>query len=291
MKIVNILGGLGNQMFEYAMYLALKAEHPKEKLLCSTRSMSGYHLHNGLELERVFGISIKEASIWDLLKLAYPFFNYKSWQVMWHILPQRKSMSKSTMYTLFDKFELEREESVFYDGYWQNENYFKSVREHVLNAFTFPPFDDKYNLELAQRLSETISVSCHVRRGDYLKEPQMCVCTPDYYNQSIRRMNHIVNPDLYVFFSDDIGWCRDNLSSLVGDRDAVFVDWNKGANSYKDMQLMSLCAHHIIANSSFSWWGAWLNHNPDKVVFTPSKWKNDAIINDPICDSWHRILV
>ena len=90
MKIVNILGGLGNQMFEYAMYLALKDAHPQEEIKVCTRSFGGYGLHNGLEIQRIFGVELPEASLWQLTKVAYPFFNYKTWQVMRHFLPVRK---------------------------------------------------------------------------------------------------------------------------------------------------------------------------------------------------------
>ena len=102
-------------------------------------------------------------------------------------------------------------------------------------------------------------------------------------------MNQRVNPDLYVVFSDDIPWCRENLMGLIGNREVVFVDWNRKENSFRDMQLMSLCKHNIIANSSFSWWGAWLNQNESKVVIAPSVWMNKPIVNDPICENWIRI--
>lgn len=289
MKIVNILGGLGNQMFEYAMYLALKDAHPQEDIRCCTRSFSGYGLHNGYELERIFGIKVKEASLWQLAKLAYPFWNYRTWQVMRHWLPTRKRMTRGTTKIPFKEEELERKDSVFYDGYWQNERNFKHIRQKVLKAFVFPKIEDEQNLDLCKILQNTNSVSCHVRRGDYLKEPNFCVCTPYYYVQAVKKMNELVNPDLYCIFSDDIEWCKENLAALCKGKKIVYVDWNKGENSYRDMQLMSLCKHNIIANSSFSWWGAWLNKNPHKIVIAPEKWMRAHIVNSPICNDWVKI--
>lgn len=290
MKIVNIIGGLGNQMFEYAMYLALKDAHPEEEIKFCTRSFGGYGLHNGLEIQRVFGVELPEASLWELTKLAYPFFNYKTWQATRHWLRQRKSMTRGAINIPFDFNEVKRTTPTYYEGYWQNEKNFCHIREEVLKAYTFSSFEDEKNKALEKDLQHEISVSCHVRRGDYLKQPEMCVCTPSYYTRAISEMNDRVNPTMYVVFSDDIAWCRENIIELIGkDKKVVFVDWNKGVDSYKDMQLMTLCNHNIIANSSFSWWGAWLNNHYDSVVVAPKKWMNiDSIKNDPIPDSWIR---
>lgn len=290
MKIVNILGGLGNQMFEYAMYLALKDAHPEENIYCSTRSFNGYDLHNGYELERVFSVKNPEASLFQLSRLAYPFFNYKTWQIMRHWLPiRKKSMTRGAINIPFDFSQVSRNDSVYYDGYWQNEKNFMHIRKKVLDTYTFSPFTDNKNTELSEKIKNKTAVSCHVRRGDYLKEPNMCVCTPDYYARAITNMNARVNPELYCVFSDDMQWCRENLVNLIGrDKEIVFVDWNKGVNSFRDMQLMSLCKHNITANSSFSWWGAWLNRNEYKIVIAPKKWIAGNILNDPICEDWIR---
>lgn len=289
MKIVNLMGGLGNQMFEYAMFLALKKAHPKEKILCSTRALNGYSLHNGYELERIFDIETKEASLWQLTKLAYPYFNFQTWQVMHKWLPNRKSMTFETMRVPFDKNDVERVESMFYDGYWQYEEYFKDAREEILGVYQFPKFTDEPNKKLAKKLISCTSVACHVRRGDYLKHPVMCVCTEEYYVHAIEKMNNMISPDLYCVFSDDPEWCKENLAHLFSEMEVVYVNWNKGENSFRDMQLMTLCKHNIIANSSFSWWGAWLNQNEDKIVLTPEKWLNKNLLKDPICDNWIRI--
>lgn len=289
MKIVNIIGGLGNQMFEYAMYLALRNAHPDEEILCSTRSFRGYGLHNGYELKRIFGINVKEASLWQLAKLAYPFWNYRLWQIMNHLLPKRKSMTLGIPEVAFNKSDVEREDSVFYDGYWQNEEYFSHIRQIILSAFNFPAFTDERNEKLTEKLKKQNSVACHIRRGDYLKLSLMCVCSPEYYFRAINRMNQLVNPEVYCIFSDDIAWCKEHIGRLCKDKEVIYVNWNKGLDSFRDMQLMSLCKHNIIANSSFSWWGGWLNQNENKVVLVPKKWMNKEIVNNPICKNWIKI--
>lgn len=290
MKIVNILGGLGNQMFVYAMYLALKEAHPDEEVYLCRRSYKGYPLHNGYELGNVFGADAPEASLWQLAKVAFPYWNYKTWRLMQHFLPKRKCMLSGTTQIKFDYGNVTRNEDGFYDGYWQNENNFLPIRDKILEAFSFPKFNDNKNIELAELITNKRAVSCHVRRGDYLKDSLYGVCTSEYYVKAIDEINKRVSPDLYCVFSDDIKWCKENLGEIIGkDKDIVFVDWNKGENSFRDMQLMSLCNHNIIANSSFSWWGAWLNNHEDKVVIAPSVWMNKPMVNDPLCDSWIRI--
>ena len=290
MKIVNILGGLGNQMFVYAMYLALKEAHPEEEVLLCRRSYKGYPLHNGYELDRIFGIEAPEASLMQLAKVAYPYFNYKTWQLMRHFIPKRKSMASGTTQIPFDYKEVIREDDAFYDGYWQNEKNFLPIREKVIHTFAFSDFEDEKNKALAEKLKGVRAASCHLRRGDYLTDPVYGVCNSNYYENAVKELNEMVNPDMYCIFSDDIEWCKENLVGLIGkDKEVVFVDWNKGKESYRDIQLMSLCHYNIIANSSFSWWGAWLNDHEDKVVLAPEIWMNKPLVNDPICDSWKRI--
>lgn len=292
MKIVNILGGLGNQMFVYAMYLALKEAHPEEEVLLCRRSYKGYPLHNGYELDSIFCVDAPEASLGQLAKVAYPYFNYKTWQLMRHFFPQRKCMASGTTQIPFDYKEVTREDSAFYDGYWQNEKNFLPIRGKVIDTFKFSEFTDEKNLALAEKLKGVRAASCHVRRGDYLNDPVYGVCNSQYYAGAVTELNQTVNPDMYCIFSDDIEWCKENLVDLIGrDKEVIFVDWNKGKESYRDMQLMSLCHYNIIANSSFSWWGAWLNNHEDKVVLAPEIWMNKPLVNDPICDSWKRINV
>ena len=109
---------------------------------------------------------------------------------------------------------------------------------------------------------------------------------PDDYQTAILRMKGAAIPDLFCVFSDDASWCREHISPLLGQTEAIYVDWNTDGNSFQDMHLMSLCRHQIIANSSFSWWGAWLNTNKEKVVIAPRKWWNISAAHTPISNSW-----
>ena len=157
-----------------------------------------------------------------------------------------------------------------------------------MKAFTFPAFNDKENLSLLEKLDGN-SVALHVRRGDYIgNKLYQGICDLDYYHAAIEKMCTYVTPSVFCVFSNDIGWCREHLEQYIK-APVVYVTWNTGAESYRDMQLMSCCAHNIIANSSFSWWGAWLNQNSSKVVIAPKRWLNMEECDFTLPDSWIKI--
>ena len=133
------------------------------------------------------------------------------------------------------------------------------------------------NLEIKDNLHRLIQGKGAFRRfKDYCFDENII---QDWYKYRDERYKEIA-----------IEWCKENLVDLIGrDKEVIFVDWNKGKESYRDIQLMSLCHYNIIANSSFSWWGAWLNNYEDKVVIAPEIWMHKPLVNDPICDSWKRI--
>lgn len=293
MKIVNILGGLGNQMFQYAFAIALQHNFPNEKVLIDPSGFKGYPLHNGYELKRIFNASIPEASIKEQLSVFYPLRNYRMWQIGTRILPRRRTVISESEDMRYDAKLFADDSSAYYLGYWQTEKYFKDIRNQILDAFTFPELSsDSLNIGVINRIKSENAVSLHVRRGDYVKIGNtQGICTIDYYKKALKLMTKKTTPTLFVVFSDDIQWCRENIKDLSGAVPAVYVDWNKREDSYRDMQLMSLCKHNIIANSSFSWWGAWLNQNPDKVIIAPSRWMNGPGWADIIPDDWHTIKV
>ena len=174
-------------------------------------------------------------------------------------------------------------------GTWQSRHYFEGADEEVRRAFVFN--EDLLN-EPTRKLRDAIrdcnAVSLHVRRDDYLSAQYAQgfggICTKEYYQNAISVINErIEHPQLFVF-SDDINWCHENLDVA----NAVFVDCNHGDESWQDMYLMSCCKHNIIANSTFSWWGAWLNENPDKIVVAPDKWWN-GLKDDVVPEEWIRI--
>lgn len=293
MKIVNILGGLGNQMFQYALALALEKHLGTEvEVRIDPRALRGYPIHNGYELKRVFDVKIPEATVREVTRIAYPFLNYHVWQLC-RLLPKRRTMKYEWKSMAFDERIFAGCNDEYLIGYWQTERYFHPVRQAVLAAFTFPPFEtESLNAKLENELRQRCSVSIHIRRGDYLKISNTSgICTIDYYRKAISKIKELVTPDIYVIFSDDIEWCKEQFYSIIGDTEIKFVNWNKGKDSYRDMQLMSLCKHNIIANSSFSWWGAWLNQTPRKSVIAPSRWMNSAGWSEIIPEDWIRIEV
>lgn len=276
MKIVKYIGGLGNQMFIYAFSVALR-EIFRQEILVDTHYYKSRNFHNGLEIERIFGIHLTEAKLSDKLKMSWYFPNY--W-IDYHLLgklPARKNTVRELPGQKVNLELLGDSSDKFYDGYWQSYQYFDSWRDVILKEFTFPKIsmEDKLNFELNERLkNEENSVGIHIRRGDYLKNwKYRGLCGIDYYQKAIAYiLEHIKSPKFFLF-SDDIDWVKENISPLLKGFDVTFVNWNHSINSYKDMQLMAMCKNLIIANSSFSWWAAYLNQN-NPIVVAPEKWIN-----------------
>jgi hypothetical protein len=144
------------------------------------------------------------------------------------------------------------------------------------------------NADIAEQIGRVNAVSLHVRRGDYVKNPKTTathgLCSLDYYHTAIRYIYETVEQPYFFIFSDDMAWVKEHLKI---DAPCQYVDHNQGKESFNDMHLMSLCKHHIIANSSFSWWGAWLNSSPEKIVIAPNKWfANQNNIKDLLPNDW-----
>ena len=278
MLIVNCIGGLGNQMFQYAYYTELRLQYTD--VYFDVSGFSNYKLHNGYELGRVFGIS---PNIIDPEIVA--IYKKKSAGLLSKFRCQKFVVLQKDFG--FNNRYLRLKNSCFLDGYWQSEQYFANCTKKLYHDFAFPQLD-KLNLSIAKSILDLNSISIHIRRGDYVNHPMHGeICTLDYYMQAIDIIKAKVQNPVFYVFSNDIDWCKNNLYL----DNATYVCGNDGYNSYKDMHLMSLCKHNIIANSSFSWWGAWLNKNSSKVVIAPKKWFNDKKINikDLIPDSWIKI--
>jgi hypothetical protein len=178
------------------------------------------------------------------------------------------------------------------DGYWQSEAYFSGaqndVRQDLTLAFEMSPDD----LSIRCSMQATGSVSLHVRRGDYVTEASNLawhgICSLDYYDRALGLIkDRVSQPHLFVF-SDDMQWVKDNLGGLIVGLPCTYVDHNDEQHAVNDLVLMGSCRHHIIANSSFSWWGAWLNPEPDKIVIRPSTWLRQLPhMNETVCPkSW-----
>ncbi|MBD1420246.1 alpha-1,2-fucosyltransferase [Sphingobacterium chuzhouense] len=275
MKIVKFLGGLGNQMFQYGFYLALQKTFKKVK--ADLTGFENYTLHNGFELNDIFNIKLNTASEFDL-NLYLPNNRKWKWRKLRRLYRTRRAYTEETMSFGYDRTIFSDKQNRYYWGYWQHIDYINRVSKELREHFRFPQITDTRSEELIHRIQQRESVSLHIRRGDYLIEANQhlgSICDHNYYEKAIAYIKSKIDAPLFIVFSNDIPWCRETFKDI----DAVFVDWNIGKQSYIDMQLMSLCNHNIIANSSFSWWGAWLNNNPDKIVVSPDKWINETRAN------------
>lgn len=269
MNIVAISGGLGNQMFQYALCMAYKHRGIQIKLDISKYSY--YKIHNNYELHKIFGVD-DEIAILEEIKL----YGYRrdNRLIRWM---QKTRFCKKSVYiensTRFNPNVLQQDEK-YIRGYWQTEKYFDDIRDSIIKKFQFPPITDQKLQEIVNHIKNTNSVSFHIRRGDYLNHPlYRGICDSDYYVRAYEYLKVKLGDDLKIFvFSNDIDWVKENIKFP----DMIFVDINSGENSYRDMQLMSLCKHNVIANSTFSWWGAWLNKNYNKFVIAPQKWTNGS---------------
>jgi hypothetical protein len=179
----------------------------------------------------------------------------------------------------------------YLSGLWQTEKYFKDCEEIIRTEFTFKQPLNKKNSELSETIRRKNSVSIHIRRGDYIYNSEEYkihgLCSIDYYKKAVECIANKAGELTLFIFSDDIEWVKNNLKF---DFPIIFVD-NNVDDIHEDLRLMSLCKHNIIANSTFSWWGAWLNNNKEKIVIAPKKWFNEfeADTKDIYPDSWMRI--
>lgn len=193
---------------------------------------------------------------------------------------------------VFDSTIIYKKGSIILDGYWQSEKYFMRKSNAIKNDFTFITEMDQHNIAILKDIKKTQSVSIHVRRGDYVSNNKTHnfhgVCSSEYYKAAVVRIKKQIKKPTFYVFSDDPTWCRKNL---MLDKNTSIVDNTNCPSGVIDMHLMSACQHNIIANSSFSWWGAWLNNNKSKIIIAPKRWFQDQAIDtrDIIPDGWVRL--
>ena len=276
------MGGIGNQIFEYTFGEQLRYLGHKVKYDIS--ELQQYKIHAGYELENVFNLKLNYANDVELSKYRLTLWNRILRRLNLHLSwVMQRDFAFNTKY-----LQLNKNKTLYLDGYWQSEKYFQDVASSIREKLIFPELDVK-NKEYLDAIQNVMSVSIHVRRGDYVNHfLHGGICDLAYYQKAIAYIREkVANPHFFVF-SNDLDWCKDNLPL---NSNVTYVDFNTGENSFRDMQLMSLCKHNIIANSSFSWWGAWLNVNPDKTVIAPSRWFNSVKYDtaDVIPDSWYKI--
>lgn len=285
MIVTQIQGGLGNQMLIYAAGFSL-AKDLKEK---HKMDLSHYSTLNPNETKRTFELSLfnttseiandieisKTKSDFKIINelnrtlMAYAYLNY----------PLQKYFGVTNLYL---------------DGHYNSEKFFKRYRNEILEEFTLrKDLQTREYLEIAKEMNQSqASVSIHIRRGDYITNKNANkwhgVLDQEYYKNALNLVNQSNKNCCIYVFSDEIDWVKQNFKFLP--RNSYFVSKHK-FNSAQEMTLMSNCKHNIIANSSFSWWGAWLNKNENKTVIAPSKWivNKFARSSDIVPKEWYRI--
>jgi hypothetical protein len=263
MKILYLQGGLGNQMFQWAFLRYLQSKGRTD--IRMDGSAPSLHRHTAFDLYRLFPAIAASG-------LLIPYRKGRTLHLLGEGLKRVFGCSLETEGHGEDHAVIPRGK-LWLRGYWQQARLAGRVREELLCDFAFTEPTDERNLELLRRIDASHSVSVHVRGGDYLEPRQRIsfgnLCTPEYYRQAIDRIRATVDHPRFFVFSNEPEWAR----KVLGDGgEMVYVSHNTGMESYRDMQLMSRCRHHIVANSSFSWWGAWLDPRADKQVYAPAKW-------------------
>lgn len=299
MKIVNIMGGLGNQMFEYAFALSLQDRFPDEEVLIDTshyghiffKRYKGANLHNGFEVHRVFpNAKLKIATPWQLMRVTWYMPNYVLSRIVRRLLPVRKNEIIQTENDYFTHHEeyYKVKGDAYYEGIWESVKNYISIRKKLQKVYAHGTPND-INAKYIEAMETENSVGIHIRRGDYLKCPDfMGISDLDYYERAIKEIQKDGLSHTYYIFSNDTKWCAKHIIPLCKDGNVVLVTNNIGKNSVWDMFLMSHCKDLIIANSSFSWWGAFLNQRGGKVV-APKKWVNRDTEFDIWLDEWIRM--
>lgn len=289
MKLVKLQGGLGNQMFQYAVARALQEDSKKDVYLDITHfeeskvpkegfTVRGYELH----IFRKLRASVLNGRLRRFLlskKIIFIFFQRMLGMTL-HFTTQNEN----------EFVEIPQERNLYLTGFFQSEKYFKQIRTSIVQDFTFPELDYQNRL-LKEKIEAQNSVSIHVRRGDYIKSPAVLqyhgVLDMDYYKRAVALLEkNSTEPLTFYIFSEDEEFVKEEFSFLDSYH---YVGNNTQHNSWKDMCLMKSCKHHIVANSSFSWWGAWLSER-EGLKIAPDNWFNKQNvafdIHDFVPENW-----
>lgn len=291
MLIVRQWAGLGNQMFIYAYYRALQKKGYNVKLDISYYDKLQSYGGKQYNIPVVFPNTVSElATAGECAKLAI----YKMDRVS--RLCRKLGINKKTYLSQTKRYgdcgyvdELTHVDNCYVEGYFQSEKYFAHIREDLLYEFEFKietPYPNEYLNQI--RMCES-AVSVHIRRGDYMRLCEQPLSNTVYYANALRGMIHeIPNAEFFVF-SDDIDWCEKYFNGLGLKNRFVYI--KNQPKAYYDMYLMTQCHHNIIADSTFSWWGAWLNQHEDKIVYAPDAWLPDDKfqMTDIIPNGWIKI--
>jgi hypothetical protein len=290
MIIVRLLGGLGNQLFQYAAGRSLAVRKKTQLYL----DVSAYGQERSDIIRRsydlgLFNIDAPFATSEQVRRFTRPPFIR---QKMNRLLPYHKRGYYKELFFHYDPDFFTAAASTLLEGYWQSEKYFSGITDILLDEFRVTAPLSAGTGDLISRIKSSNSVSVHIRRGDYVNNPVTLevhgLCGADYYTKALSAMAGMTGDIELFVFSDDMEWTRQNITAEFP---VTYVDHNDSSHAYEDLYLMSLCKHNIIANSSFSWWGAWLNANPDKTVVAPSRWFNrsDADTSDLLPAEWIKL--
>lgn len=287
MIAIILIGGLGNQMFQYAFGYAIARESGAD-LKLDISGFERYPLRSyGLDFFSIYPIFLSEKEVKEYRakpssKLCKLIFQKKKKNI--HLYQER--------HFNYDQNVFNAQKNTIFQGYWQTEKYFFKYRDELLRQFQLKNPLTLSALKYLELIRLKISASLHIRRGDYVSNKKTNVvhgvCDLDYYKSAVSLILDLQPSTTFFIFSDDIEWCKQHLNFL---NNAHYVELDESAPDNEEMYLMSKCKHNIIANSSFSWWGAWLNQNPGKVVIAPKKWFADTSINtsDLIPETWIRL--
>lgn len=294
MIIVRLLGGLGNQLFQYA--LGRRLSYARGVPLRFDISFYGEGEKRSYQLDQ-FQIDAETISREELQSLSFAFGQNvasRAYRLTQRVLfPYYRRRRVYEQIRGYDPNILRVSKTAFLHGYWQTGKYGQPV-EHILRKeLVLRNGLHPVNAKWAEKIRSHCAVSVHIRRTDYL-DPRWAsalhTCGLDYYEQAIQLIRERHPDATFYFFSDDPSWVRQNIHTAANH---YYVENNDTNRDWETIHLMGLCQHHVIANSTFSWWGAWMGQNPNKTVVAPQKWfvEGGGVSNnhDIVPDEWIRI--
>lgn len=281
MLSIKLSDGMGNQMFQYALY------REKDKNGIKVFLDTSYFERKE---SKSFSLNVFKGVKFNELREKSLYYHER-------FIPKRiiRLLLKLVRYIYYEKINLGfdchvmQKQNGILVGYFQNEMYFSSVYDELRNDFEFIIKDDSLKWYIKYLDMQQNTVSIHVRRGDYVQLSNLYggICTPNYYVNAIARMNLMLDNPKYIVLSNDMEWAKENLR--IPNANYILSKEFDGYEDWYDMCIMSHCKHNIIANSSFSWWGAWLNPNKSKIVMCPTKWDNVTGGRKVKCRDWIEI--
>ncbi|MDP4263898.1 MAG: alpha-1,2-fucosyltransferase [Bacteroidota bacterium] len=290
MIVVKLIGGLGNQMFQYAFAYRL-AKLSGTDLKMDIAGFEKYKLHK-VAIHHL-NVNYKQSVIdrQRVNKLIHAYGPAR-WLKKYGVLKPGIKIIKDKEQGFQEELISNYKEDIYLDGFWQSEKYFKPVESEIRDHLRVITPPSPANESILSKIKNSNAVSVHIRRADYVTNPATLafhgICSMDYYKQATDIIKSKTPNPRFFIFSDDIEWAKQNIHFNA---EQFFADINNADTNYEDLRLMYSCRHHVIANSSFSWWGAWMNPLGEKIVIAPGKWYNNPEFNNPdiIPGSWIRI--